>query len=130
MRRLKKEKKLTTVRVGHFSLEKRRLKTQTEYSEMTIRSEFLRKCFFKRTLPLWNTLVLYEKVFLFIHEGKMGASLTGRRLSTGKFSTKNVTHQHGFKPRTSCLPSSRTTNCAMVTRIWTKKIATHTMIFL
>ena len=23
---------------------------------MTVRSEFLRKCFFKRTLPLWKTL--------------------------------------------------------------------------
>ena len=31
-------------------------RTQIEYSDMTIRSNFLRNCFFKRTLPLWNTL--------------------------------------------------------------------------
>ena len=29
--------------------------TQTEHSDMTIRYDFLRNCFFKRTLPLWNT---------------------------------------------------------------------------
>ena len=29
---------------------------QIEYSDMTIRSNFLRNCFFKRTLPLWSTL--------------------------------------------------------------------------
>ena len=43
---------------------------------------------------------------------------TKRTLSSGIFSAKNVTHQHGFKPRTSCLPGTRTTNCAMVTRIY------------
>ena len=40
-------------------------RTQTEYSDMTIRSEFLRNCFFKRTLPLWNTLpknMIKEKI--------------------------------------------------------------------
>ena len=31
-------------------------RTQIEYSDMIIRSNFLRNCFFKRTLPLWNTL--------------------------------------------------------------------------
>ena len=31
-------------------------RTQIEYSDMTIMSNFLRNCFFKRTLPLWNTL--------------------------------------------------------------------------
>ena len=31
-------------------------RTQIEYSDMTIRSIFLRNCFFKRALPLWNTL--------------------------------------------------------------------------
>ena len=30
--------------------------------------------------------------------------VTRRPLSTGVFSAKNVTHQHGFEPTTSCLP--------------------------
>ena len=33
---------------------KNSLSPQIEYSDMTIRSNFLRKCFFKRTIPLWN----------------------------------------------------------------------------
>ena len=33
------------------------------------------------------------------------------------FSAKNVTH-HGFEPTTSCLPGRRTSNCAMVTKIY------------
>ena len=36
---------------------------------------------------------------------------TRRPLSTGKFSAKNVTHQHGSEPTSSCLPGRRTTNC-------------------
>ena len=40
-------------------------RTQTEYSDMTIRSEFIRNCFYKKTLPLWNTLprnMIKEKI--------------------------------------------------------------------
>ena len=43
-------------------------------------------------------------------------SRTRHPLSTGIFSAKNVTHQSGFEPTTSCLPGRRTTNCAMVTK--------------
>ena len=41
---------------------------------------------------------------------------TKRPLSTGIFSLK-ITHQHGFKPTTSCLPGRRTTNWAKVTKL-------------
>ena len=37
-------------------------------------------------------------------------SLTGRPLSPGIFSAKNVTYHHGFEQTTSCLPGRRTTH--------------------
>ena len=40
-----------------------------------------------------------------------------RPLSTGIISAKNVTHQHGFEPTTSCLQGRRTTICATVTSV-------------
>ena len=44
---------------------------------------------------------------------------TRRPLCTGRlFSAKNVTIQPEFEPATSCLPGRRTTNCAMLTRIY------------
>ena len=51
----------------------------------------------------------YEENFHF-------ALKTRRRVSTGIFSAKTVTQEHGFEPTISCLPGRRTTNCAMMTR--------------
>ena len=53
---------------------------------------------------------------------KLFDSLIGNEPSGSKtpaktwiFSAKNVTHQYGFEPNTSCLPGRRTTKFAMVT---------------
>ena len=43
--------------------------------------------------------------------------ITRHPLSTGIFSGKNLTFQHGFEHRISGLPCGRTTNCVTVTRI-------------
>ena len=48
-----------------------------------------------------------------------GRKITRRLLRKGIFSAKNVAHQHGFEPTTSCLPGRRSTNCAKVTNLGT-----------
>ena len=60
---------------------------------------------------------VFSSVIEETHKYHRGHSCTRRPLSTGIFSAKNVTYQHGFEPTTSGLPGRRTANCAMVTRI-------------